>query len=183
MKRLIVVVALVSAACGSQKPVEPLPSPGYVTIGTFTGEVDVEAGSFSVRSDEGAAPLARTQVVIPESSTTVTVANAGASWNGTVRTGQCGDAPVTGANVVVTQRYPTPTFLGAVYAEITSVSATGVSACNSVAVPTGLGVSAQYGLWSHGSLAWQRSAGPRPPPRPSGTSPRPARPGSPSRDA
>ena len=37
-----------------------------------------------------------------------------------------------GARVVVTQMYPTPTFLGAVHAEITSItSGTGVSACNS----------------------------------------------------
>jgi hypothetical protein len=130
-----------------------------VTLGTFTGEVDLVTGTFSVRSDREAGPSARTSAVIPESSTTVTIANSGASWNSTIRSGQCGGAPVTGANVVVTQRYPSPTFLGAVYAEITAVSTTGVSACNSVVAPTGLGVSAEYGLWSHGSLAWVTAGG------------------------
>ena len=159
MKRLIVAAAVLSTACGSQKPVEnPTPS-GYVTLGTFTGEVDTVAGTFSVRSDGDSGPLARTHAVIPEGASTVTIANSGTSWNGTVRAGQCGDVAVTGANVIVTQGYPLPTFLGAVYAEITSVSTTGVSACNSVLAPSGIGVSAQYGLWSHGSLAWTTAGG------------------------
>ena len=78
MKRRIVIAALMFAACGSQKPVEnPLP-PGYVTVGTFTGEVDKEAGTFTVTTDEGAGPLSRTHAVIPESATTVTITNTGA---------------------------------------------------------------------------------------------------------
>jgi hypothetical protein len=163
MKRLLVVAALLSAACGSQKPVEnPLP-PGYVTVGTFTGEVDTEAGTFTVTSDEGTGPRARTQAVVPESATTVTIANTGALvgtdvWNNAVSpTGACGGALVTGAKVIVTQKYGTPTFLGAVYAEITSVSATGVTACNSTTAPTGL-TAATGGLWSYRDLTWAGGA-------------------------
>ncbi len=172
MKRRIVIAALMFAACGSQKPVEnPLP-PGYVTVGTFTGEVDKEAGTFTVTTDEGAGPLSRTHAVIPESATTVTITNTGAVvgtdvWNNAPSpTGACGGANVTGAKVIVTQKYLSPTFLGAVYAEITSVSTTGMKACNSVAAPTGLDLNvepgtdiATYGLWSHGSLAWATQGG------------------------
>ena len=54
MKRLLVVAALLSTACGSQGPTDSSPPPGSVTLGTFTGEVDLVAGTFSVRADREA---------------------------------------------------------------------------------------------------------------------------------
>jgi uncharacterized Zn-binding protein involved in type VI secretion len=152
MKNLLVAAVLVVAACSGQKPGDAPAEPGVVTLATFTGEVDPVAGTITIRTDQAPAELhGRTGMTIPEGSSTVTIANSGSAWNGTTSpTSACGGATVTGANVVVTQRYASPAFLGAVYAEIVILSGTGAEACNSAAAPTGL--SASKGLWFYGTL-------------------------------
>jgi hypothetical protein len=165
MKKLTVVAALVAAACGAQKPVENSPPPGRVTLATFTGEVNPEKGTFTIRTEPtstGSTGLDPSALVIPEGASSVTIANAGSTpnvdvWNKHVSpTGACSNALVTGARVIVTQKYPSPTFLGAVYAEITAITGgTGVSACNSSEDPEGL--DATWGLWSYGDLTWTPS--------------------------
>jgi hypothetical protein len=172
MKRLLVLGALVVVGCGAEKSVQPpAESAGVVTLATFIGEVDAQRGIFTIQSEPTPAGqlagLGSNALRIVPGPTTIGIANdstcaepdpvTGCTWNSADRSaatgsGACGATPVTGGYVKLTQNaaYP-PTFYGAVYAEITSVSAPATAtACNSTAAPTGR--SAQYGLWSYGSF-------------------------------
>lgn len=155
MRRTILLTLLAASACAPERPREPTPG-AVVTLATFTGKVDAAAGTFEVRTDEPAPRQVRGGLVtIPTDGVAATIANSGASWNRTSRGASiCANAAVTGANVVVTAKYPSPTFLGGVYAQIDSIlSGTGVQACtgNLDATPPD-GLSNTWGLWSYGSL-------------------------------
>ncbi len=153
MKRLIVVAALMFAACGSQKAVEnPLP-PGYVTLATFTGEVDSDAGTIKIWADPPPASTAgfRTGLTLPETVATVSIATTtpATTIDGTAPC-PVGTANVLSAGVTITLGYPTPQFAGALYAEIQTLSVTGEEGCNSSTAPSGL--SSTLGLWSFGTV-------------------------------
>jgi hypothetical protein len=154
MKRLLVVAVVVAAGCSAAKDesgVEnPLP-PGYVTLATFTGEVDMDAGTVTVRTDPPG-PLdssSRAGLTFTEGASTVSIANSGTPARA-AGTGSCAGNEVLTTSVVLTMNYPSPKFLGGLYAEITTLSGTGAESCNSSAAPTGL--SATKGLWAYGSV-------------------------------
>ena len=153
---LWIAAVLIGAGCSPVAPPERPGSPGLpgVELARFVGEVDGATGSFSIQALESAAAVPGPgRLEIPTGAGSVTIANAGPAWNRAKSpTHACSDADVTGANVVLTQKYASPTFLGAVYAQIDAVSATGVQACNNAAKPSGL--SDTWGLWSYGSLNW-----------------------------
>ena len=153
MKRLIVVAALVSAACGLQEPMPGSALPeNHVVLATFTGTVDTEAGTFDIRVDpDPTASPQRASLVITEPSE-VTVASATPFFGGTpVFCGGVSRA-VWGATVTVTNQMAS-TRLGGTYAEITEfVGGTGLEACNGAATPPA-GISGQYGAWSFGVIA------------------------------
>ncbi|MGA8890987.1 MAG: hypothetical protein WB493_05425 [Anaeromyxobacteraceae bacterium] len=159
MKKTLALLAIGIASCtGGQRPG---PEPGLVPLGTFTGEVDTEAGTVVIERDgaQGEVP-ARSRgglSQITEGPGTLAIANSGAAWNGTARGAlQCGNAPVTGANVRITSGYASG-FAGGVYAQIDSVSTAGASACNGLGTaPTGL--DASKGLWAFGSIGAGGSA-------------------------
>ena len=163
MKKLIVAAAVMMAGCSAgmkDTPTEATLPPGYVTLATFTGEVDPIQGTFTIKTDatsSGVAESRLARLVIPEGSSTVTIANTGTTpnvdvWNNHASpTGACGGALVTGARVNVTLGLPSPAFLGAVYARITDVSGTNIVACGTVATPSGL-TGTTWGIWSYGTL-------------------------------
>ena len=154
MKRMLAVAVILAAGCSAEKPKQSPASPETVVLATFTGEVDVARGTFVVTTDPtiaGRAAGFSTHLVVPEPGG-VTVANSGLPWNkDRSPTGACGGVNVTGANVIVTQQYASPVFLGAVYASIDELVGTGVNGCNSDPVPNG--VTAPYGNWSYGRIS------------------------------
>ena len=158
MKSLLVIAALLAAGCSAATKEaateNPLP-PGYVTLSTFTADVDTVAGTFVIRSEPvaGARMPGMSQLVIVD-PTEVTVANNGASWFNDPTEKGCGSVPTWGANVTVTNKIASPTSLAGVYAEITSFGgASGTESCNKVVIAsTPAGMSNTYGLWSYGTL-------------------------------
>ena len=154
-----VAAALLGAGCAPGATPEPPRFPGLpgVELARFAGEVDPATGTVAIRMLDASSPgSARDRVVIPSGASSVTIANSGSAWNNAKSpTAACSNANVTGANVIITQKYgqsSSPSFLGAVYAQIDTVSASGTQACNNAPKPTGL--SDAYGLWSYGSLNW-----------------------------
>ncbi len=155
MKRLIVVAALVTAACaGHGSPEVPLPE-GRVVLGTFTADVDLAAGTFEIRTNPAAGKSSGTagSAALANLDASVTVANVGLAWIDAA-TPACISAgsPRTWGAVVTVKNNLSATTLSGVYAEITSfVGGTGLESCSNATVPTGL--DGQYGLWSYGSIA------------------------------
>jgi hypothetical protein len=154
MKSLLVIAALLAAGCSAARnesaAENPLP-PGYETLSTFTGEIDMDAGTITIRTDPPgpASSASRSGLTLPEGGTTVSIANGSTPARAT-GTGSCAGYEVLTTNVVLTMNYPSPKFLGGLYAEITTLSGTGAESCNSSAAPTGL--SATKGLWAYGSV-------------------------------
>ncbi len=154
MKRLTVFAALMFAACGSQKPAESSLPPGYVTLATFTADVDTAAGTFVFRTDpvtsNGASGPGHMAFVEP---TEVTVASS-AAWSNVSTEKGCGLVPTWGASVTVTNKIASPTSIGGVYAEITAFAGpAGTTACNAVAnTARPAGMSNSLGLWTYGTL-------------------------------
>jgi hypothetical protein len=156
MKKQLVVVAILAAACGAEKQAQAPETPQPLVLATFTGEVDPVAGTFTVQSEPTALghALGVAALVIPSGTPGVTLANVAASaW--TDAAGHCTvPANSSGGQVTIHSNYTSSgnqtNFLRNVYAELTSVSVTGAAACNSAAaIP---GVSAALGLWSYGDI-------------------------------
>jgi hypothetical protein len=150
MQKMIIVMAAVILACAAQPPAAPpRPDPaGVTTLGYFTGEIDLEARTVSFRSApppsaSGGAPLA---TIFTEGSSTFTISNASIP----VATTDCGSQPVLQVAIRLTNHQGTRYAPGALYLELTSMSATGAEGCNSDPAPTGL--SGSLGLWSYGTL-------------------------------
>ena len=159
MKRLIVLAALVSAACGSRTAVQSAPADGSVVLATFTADVNPAAGTFVVRTSPvtSGSPGARyANVIIGEGGgpDTVTVSN-----DVTTNTAQSLPASVAGGcgpgvnaykgYVQVTSHYTTKV-LRNVYLVIDNIT-TGHEACTSVA-PMNSGLSNAMGLYYYWSI-------------------------------
>ncbi len=155
MRKLLVIAALLAAACGSQRaaPESTLPA-GHVVLATFTVDVDLAAGTFVVRTTPRAPGIPARSGSLVNLDADVTVANSIGPWIGTP-TPACtsGSSPTTwGAGVTVKNNLP-GTYLSGVYAEITTFppGMTGRESCSNATAPTGL--DATYGLWSYGTIA------------------------------
>ena len=151
MKRLLVVAALTVAGCGAEVPATLPEGPTQVVLATFTGDVDMAAGTVSIQSEPTALgqAMGMTALVIPSGTPGVNVANAGAPWNNQQQ--GCGATFTTGAAVRVTSNYASPTSLSNVYAEITALVPSSAAACNSDAAIPGV-TAANGGLWSFGNI-------------------------------
>jgi hypothetical protein len=155
MKRLIVVAAMAMAGCAAQKTEtaeSPLP-PGYVTLATFTGEVDTATGAFTIRSTPTAAgkALQVSMATLPEQgSEGVSIGNSGTPWNN--KKTFCGSTANSGGFVVITSNYATSQ-LRDVWAVVEHIDTTGTYACNPTTSPPPLGLDTTYGVWSYGDLA------------------------------
>ncbi len=152
MKKLLLAVLLVMG-CSAQTTAEnPLP-PGYATLATFTGEVDMATGAFTIRSTPTAVgqALQVSMITLPEQgSDGVSIANFGTAWNN--KKTACGSTANSGAFVTVTSNYATSQ-LRNIWAVIDHIDATGTDACNPTTNPPPLGLATTYGVWSYGDLA------------------------------
>ncbi|MGA8890208.1 MAG: hypothetical protein WB493_01480 [Anaeromyxobacteraceae bacterium] len=146
--RFLLPMVLAAAGCAPQPPTTEAPI--LVTLGTFEGEIDADAGTVVVRSMRltriGGAP--GTAVAIPEGADGVTIANNGAA--SVVDGPGPGCRTVLAAPVRITLGASSPGLAGGLYAEIQSLSGTGGEGCNSATAPTGL--DATKGLWSYGTV-------------------------------
>ena len=159
MKRLIVLAALVSAACGSRTAVQSAPVDGSVVLATFTADVDPAAGTFVVRtspvtSGSPGAPYAN--VIIGEGGgpDTVTVSN-DVTKNNTEGlpasvAGGCGPGVNAYKGYVQVTSHYTTKVLRNVYLVIDNIT-TGHEACTSVA-PMNSGLSNTNGLYYYWSI-------------------------------
>jgi alpha-tubulin suppressor-like RCC1 family protein len=156
---LVVLMAAIGAACGSQKTVETKPVDGSVILATFTADVDPAAGTFVVRTSpvtSGTPDALYAGVIIGEGggADTVTVSN-----DVTTNNAQSLPAPVAGGcvgggtaykgYVKVTSNY-TAKVLRNVYLVIDNIT-TGHEACTSVA-PMNSGLSNTNGLYYYWSI-------------------------------
>ncbi|MGA8890990.1 MAG: hypothetical protein WB493_05440 [Anaeromyxobacteraceae bacterium] len=157
MKRLSLAGFVLLAACGVSKPAgRDLPE-GHVVLGTFTADVDLEAGTMVIRNEPRVAeakPGDAGSARLVNIDASVTVANSGAAWvNQATPACTSGSSPTTwGAAVTVRNDLP-GRYVGGVYAEITNPppAMTGRESCSNSPVPPGL--SGSVGLWSYGTIA------------------------------
>jgi len=126
MRSMLVVAVLLAAGCSAARndavAENPLP-PGYAALATFTGEIDMDARTITIRTDPPgpASSASRSGLTLPEGGTTVSIAN-GSTPAKVTGTGSCAGYEVLTTDVVLTMNYPSPKFLGGLYAEITTLS-------------------------------------------------------------
>lgn len=151
MKRAIAAVAAtVLVACSQPPPAQPGPDlavpAGKMLLGTFSGEIDPEAGTLTMRVDRSAGTARKalteiTGVVLSNPPPTRGTDCPGAS--------ESLSAEVT----IAAAPFDETTLYTDVYAEITAMTpATGVTGCNSVTPPVGSGLTNDLGLWYYPSL-------------------------------
>lgn len=168
---LLLLAALV-AACGAVSSPEvtgapPAPGPGVVVVAEFDGEVDLVAGTFTLRTVPAPAGSAGgVPALVIDDKVDVTVANVGTPWNNA--TGHaCDPIAVTGAAVQVSlgpAAVSAGITLGGVWAEITQFyGPNGTESCKNVLQPGDAsppaGFDGRYGLWHYGTLTPTTPAG------------------------
>ena len=154
MKKLIVVVAAIVAACSAQKPAPEsaaLPG-GNVVLATFTVDVDMAAGTFVVRTTPNPSAAPAGSAALVNLNADVTVSSSGTWINAATPVCKTGPSSPTWGAAVTVKNNLTGTVLSGVYAEITDfVGGTGNESCsNRTNPPTGLNTT--YGLWAYGTI-------------------------------
>ncbi|HET8734607.1 MAG TPA: hypothetical protein VFM45_12650 [Anaeromyxobacteraceae bacterium] len=143
----LVAVAVLLVGCAGQEAKPPALAAPPVEIGSFIGEIDPEAGTFTIRPDDAGRGAGRSAI---EPITGVMLSNASTPVVGTTCPGA---APSLSAAVkIVASPYSSTTLYTGVYAQIETLSPpTGSQGCNSVAHPGGF-TNTGLGLWSYPSL-------------------------------
>lgn len=152
-RRDIALLLLVLGACSPS----PEPSASFeepVVLGSFEGEMDEVAGTFTIHQagpSAGIPNASEALVPIPEGSGSpgyVTIENVAGTVNLNKADGCSAGNNSTEARVRITHHYPAGYYLRNVYAEITSIGGTGHAGCNGATTyPAGL--DATKGLWSY----------------------------------
>jgi len=147
MRCIVLFLAAALAACSPSRPAESPPPAerGVALLGSFSGEVDPDAGTVTIRSDRDPGSGKGALVEI----TGVALSNVGIPVMGSA----CpGGAPSLAASVKVMASPYDPTRLYTdVYAQIQEMTPTGSEGCVNAPLPEGL-VDHDLGLWSYPSL-------------------------------
>lgn len=156
LARVLALALVVVAGCTSSERREPRPR---VVVSSFTGTVRASDGSVRITADAPASAAGFVEIPVVQDG------RPGSGPDDTVElvTESAGDvAAACGSNVgfqgvVRVRSFYRSAVLKDVYAEITGVTPSAHEGCNSATPPPGL--SAQYGLFSHGTIGRAGTAG------------------------